>query len=429
MNGERRVALPVSAGIAALLGVAAILIPARCQVNELGHHHAEHRGDLRLGPAPIGDRAARMAAACGAPGETTGGIRRKPYLQKVSSTGATVVWTTADAGAPDAQVLVWRGRDDSGGGGGAAVTVKARPDTGANLLEGRQLLAELDGLAPGTLHCYELRVGGRRAAGPFGFTTAPARGTGATLKMIAFGDMGYRTTDQRAVLARMQRVDADLVLLAGDIAYTDGTLEEFEHNFFSVYAPMMQSAAFFPASGNHDYRTDDAEPFRQVFVLPENGGPAGLERWYSFDWGDAHIVVLDTEQLGRAQEAWLDADLTATDARWVIALFHKAPFSSGARGADDATAHSLVPILARHRVPLVITGHEHHYERFEPIGPTTFIITGGGGRGTRPVSQHPPSALAEQVAHFVYLEVDATGIRLWAIDATGQTFDTVKIER
>jgi predicted phosphodiesterase len=426
-RGERRAALPLTAGIAAVLGVAALLLPARCQVNELGHHHARHTGDLSLGPAPLGDRAARMENACGAPGETDGAIHRQPYLQKVGATGATVVWTTAAAKPGtevDAAVVVRRGA-----AGGPLATVPARRDTSARLLDGEQLLADVTDLEPATVYCYEIRAADRRLAGPFGFATAPAPGSGKPIRMIAFGDMGYPTIDQRAVLAQMQKVDADLVLLAGDIAYDDGTLEQLENNFFAVYAPMMRTSAFFPSTGNHDYRTDDAEPFRQAFVLPENGAPEGLERWYSFDWGDAHIAVLDTEKLGPEQEAWLEADLAATRARWIIGLFHKAPYSSGARGSDPAAAHLLVPIFTRYRAALVITGHEHHYERFQPVGATTFIITGGGGRGTRPVDQHPPSVIAEQVAHFVYIQIDEAGIRLWAVDATGQTFDTLRIAR
>ena len=75
--------------------------------------------------------------------------------------------------------------------------------------------------------------------------------------------------------------------------------KKFEKNFFDVYTRMLRSIPFFVASGNHDYETKNGKPFREVFALFENGGAQGYERWYSFDWGNVHFVVLDTEQIGR----------------------------------------------------------------------------------------------------------------------------------
>src|SRR6185436_11309212 len=129
-------------------------------------------------------------------------------------------------------------------------------------------------------------------------------------------------------------VPYDFMIHAGDIAYDDGTLAQFESRFFAVYAPMLAKRPIFPASGNHEYGTSDAAPFRQVFVLPENGGPGGVERWYSYDWGDIHFVVLDTEKVNATQAAWLDADLAANDQPWTIVYFHKPPYSSGTHGSD-----------------------------------------------------------------------------------------------
>jgi hypothetical protein len=84
--------------------------------------------------------------------------------------------------------------------------------------------------------------------------------------------------------------------------------------------------------------------------------------------------------------------------------------------------------LTRHRVPLVVTGHEHDYERFRPKDGVTFIVTGGGGRGTRRLgAAAADSAFAAQVAHFVWIVVEPERIRLWAVDASGQTFDTAEL--
>ena len=113
--------------------------------------------------------------------------------------------------------------------------------------------------------------------------------------------------------------------------------------------------------------------------------PDGIERWYSFDWGDVHFVALDSERTGPVQAAWLDADLTANQLPWTIVYWHKPPFSSGEHGSDGATRAQFVPILEKHKVPLVLNGHDHDYERTTPQNGVTYVVTGGGGVGVRPV--------------------------------------------
>lgn len=393
-------------------------------VNEVGRVRAERTGDLGLGPAPRGEQAARFAAACPAPEDSDpadhGPIRRAPYLQKVRAGAAEVLWTGDRLARPRVALR----RADAG----APTFHPAAVDRSAPLPRGVQYVAHLDRLEPATIYCYEVLDGERRLAGPSGFTSAPL--AGGPVRLVAFGDMGWRSPDQAAVLEQMQRVEFDFALLAGDIAYPDGTLDQLERNLFAVYAPIMRSAPFFPASGNHDYRTAGAAPFRQAFSLPENGGEAGRERWYSFDWGDLHVVVLDSEVLVADQTRWLDADLARTRAPWVIAVVHRAPFGSGEHGPDLPTRRAFVPTLTRHGVPLVLAGHEHHYERLHPPGGGTYIISGGGGRGTRrPAAGAEHSAFAAQVAHFVYIAIDGDRLRLWAIDASGQTFDTATLAR
>ena len=164
-------------------------------------------------------------------------------------------------------------------------------------------------------------------------------------------------------------------------------------------------------------------------MLPENGGPGGVERWYSYDWGDIHFVVLDTEKTGPAQAAWLEADLNANMLPWTIVYGHKPPRSSAGR-YDLPWQEYFEPVLAAHHVALVLNGHEHHYERFEPREGVTYVVTGGGGRGVRELGASAPgSAFAEAVIHFVVVTVEGDTLTLHAIDATGREFDSTVIHR
>ena len=392
-----------------------------CDSNQSGNVHATKLGDLAHVLGKRESPMAQVARACdlsipaiAAPDA----LRRRPFLQRLTDRSLDIVWTT-DAQAGDATVIV-TDRD-----GAPVVSVAASRDGSARPVNGAvQWTAALAGLAPDTRYCYQVRVGGvpvRRG----GFRTAP--GSGQPVRFVAFGDSGGGGSDQRAVLAQLATVPFDFLIHLGDVAYESGTRAQLDGAFFQMYADLLEDFAVFPASGNHEYETEGAAPFREAFVLPENGGPAGIERWYSFDWGDVHFAALDSERIGAAQAAWLDADLSASQRPWTIVYFHRPPFSSGDHGNDSNVQQYFVPILVSHHVPLVLSGHEHDYERTNPIDGVTYVISGGGGRGTRPVGHSSFTAFSAAVIHFVYVTVEGKQLTVHAIDGTGQEFDSLML--
>jgi len=291
-----------------------------------------------------------------------------------------------------------------------------------------QWLAPLAPLAPNTVYCYDVKTS-NSVSERLGFRTAPAAGSGVPVRFLAFGDSGGGGDDQTTLRDQMATVPFDFMIHTGDIPYDGGTRAAFEERFFKVYADFLKYFPVFPASGNHEYDSADAAPFREVFVLPENGGPEGKERWYSFDWGDVHFVALDTERTGPVQAAWLDADLAANQLPWTIVYGHKPPFSSGEHGRDGAFLTHFVPVLEKHHVPLVLNGHDHDYERTTPQNGVTYVVTGGGGVGVRPVGRSTFTAFSDAVVHFVYVTVTGNELALHAIDGLGQEFDSLVLHR
>lgn len=402
--------------------LAAALIALGCDSNRSGDVRATRFGDLSH---PLTDRTpalSEMRAVCDmtSPPMPAGTLPRRPYLQRVTDHSAQLVWTAASsAGAGRVRLLQ---------GGAITAVVDGQRDPSVPPPRPPQWSAPLVDLHPDTLYCYELEVNGevvRRG----GVHTAPPAGSGHTVRFAALGDSGGGGADQRAVATQLATVPMDLLLHLGDIAYESGTRAQLDNYFFQVYADLLEAVPVFPASGNHEYETDDAAPFREAFVLPVNGAPDGLERWYSFDWGDVHFVVLDTERVGVTQAAWLDADLTANRLPWTVVLLHRPPFSSGDHGNDAGVQLFFVPLFERHAVPLVLAGHDHDYERTVAMNGVTYVVSGGGGRGTRPVGDSAFTAFSEAVCHFVYVTVSAEQLTLHAIDGVGQEFDSLVIAR
>jgi hypothetical protein len=139
---------------------------------------------------------------------------------------------------------------------------------------------------------------------------------------------------------------------------------------------------------------------------------------------------LDTETNLEEQRQWLTADLRqAASAPWRIVVLHRPPFASGHHGSDKTVREAFHQIFVDHGVDLVLAGHEHHYERTRPMDGVTYIVTGGGGRGTRAVGESWFTVYSQRVAHFLYVDVEPDRLRVYAIDATGQDFDGVMLSR
>lgn len=357
-------------------------------------------------------------ARCGEGGLRSGvqpALVRAPYLQRISPADGRVLWTAEAGDAAQVRIL----HDQGSSTPPARVAASAVVDTAEPGGGALQYDAAIDQLRADTIYCYQLDAGQAALTDPAGFRTAPEPGRGARISFVAFGDSGSGSADQMDILAQLHTVPFRFMLHTGDIAYESGTMAEFEANFFAVYATLLRSFAMFPTSGNHD----EAAIYHQVFDLPWDGSHS----WYSFDYGDAHFVSLDTNDVTDEQAAWLDQDLTANQREWTIVYGHHPAFSSGEHGSTASVQKLFVPIFERHGVDLVLAGHDHDYERTEPQNGVNYLVTGGGGRGTRAVGSSSFTAFSEQVLNFVYVEIEGNQLRLHAIDATGDEFDQLAI--
>jgi hypothetical protein len=375
-------------------------------------------------------------------------ILRGPYLQQITDLSAIVVWTTRDLGS--AQVRYARS-------GGSTLTATATErlfpssDTGL-ATDFYQYEAQITGLTAATKYTYDIFMGGADATpGQDSFTTAPAAGSG-TVRFIAFGDSGVGSAAQSQLASRMSADTFDLALHTGDVAYGTADLQggpsytQYDNWLFAIY-PWMRSHPFYPSIGNHDDEINHASAYRDVFVLPEQGAsttyPDNAERYYSFDYGPIHFVALDTEYAlldsGRqqAQLAWLDADLAATTQPWRVVYFHRSPYSSGSEhGSALDVRQAFSPILERRGVQLVLSGHDHDFERSIPWrefvangSEITYVVTGGGGAALYAVGTSAWTAKSASVNHYMRMTVSGCSMTLEAVGLDGAVFDQTSINR
>ena len=378
--------------------------------------------------------------ACGAASAQTITLVRHPYLQQVTSSGAVVVWATREPGPASVRY----GRP--GGSTQTAVAVTTRydaSDTGLTF-DLYHHEAPLFGLASDAEYVYDPFMGGQDVtSGSDRFRTAPVPGTGS-VRFIAFGDSGTGSTQQRDLAARMTADDFDIALHTGDIAYGssngtgDGSHATLTNWFFGIYRDWLRRVPMFPSPGNHDSRasTGDGVHYLESFVLPDHNG----ERYYSFDYGPVHFVALDTEysfqdSTRRARQIeWLDADLAATTRPWKVAYFHRSPYSAGGEhGSDLAVREIFAPVFERHGVQLVLSAHEHTYERTHPLPlgdprGVTYVVTGGGGAPLYPSGTKSWTAASASVWHYVRAEATDCELAIEAVRIDGAVFDSVTLD-
>jgi hypothetical protein len=218
--------------------------------------------------------------------------------------------------------------------------------------------------------------------------------------LVAVGDIGHcESTADEAVARIVDRLPGTVVAL-GDIAYEDGSRNDFRRCFDPAWG--RHRTRIRPAPGNHDYDTRGAAGYFSYF-----GDAAGdPERgWYSFDLGpDWHLIALNSEceHVGGCDEdspqlRWLRADLAEHAGMNILAYWHHPRFSSGVHGSDE-DVDAFWRVLYEAGADIVLNGHDHNYERFAAQDPDGELdpergirqfVVGTGGIKLRPFEDPP----------------------------------------
>ena len=220
-----------------------------------------------------------------------------------------------------------------------------------------------------------------------------------------------------------------------DIVYPSGEERHYDRRFFVPYGRLLKAVPVFPILGNHDLESDNGAAYLNNFHLPRND-MQGTGRYYSFDWGNAHFVALNSELYHgdhsyspEEQKTWLERDLKETRHPWKIVYFHRPIYSSSKHGSDQRIREDLEPVLVRHQVDLVFSGHDHVYERTVPIRGVTYVVSGGGGKGLYPAGSSEWTAFSKSVFHAVLVRVDGEHLCLEAVETDGVVLDRVDLSR
>jgi hypothetical protein len=256
-----------------------------------------------------------------------------------------------------------------------------------------------------------------------------------TVRFAVLGDFGEAGQPEADVAELVDSWKVDFIVTVGDNNYPNGsaaTIDEnigqYYHDYIYPYVGEYGEGAtenrFFPALGNHDWRTSSLQPYFDYFSLPGN------ERYYDVTFGPVHLFIVDSDPMepdGRSvdsiQAQWLQKQMEASTAPWKIVSLHHAPYSSGSKHGDEAMMQWP---YAGWGATTVLAGHEHVYERLQVDNIVYFVNGLGGRKKIYPFGPHKDESAVRfnQEYGAMLVNADESCINFSFIDRTNELIDS-----
>jgi len=258
--------------------------------------------------------------------------------------------------------------------------------------------------------------------------------SGPVVTVLAAGDIASCAGTGDEKTAALLAANPGTVITLGDNAYESGSAQEFAACYNPSWGQFLDRTH--PAPGNHDYRTPHAAAYFYYFGAAAGGAQRG---YYAFDLGAWRLYSLNSNcdaiggcELGSPEANWLRDDLAAHPTTCILAYWHHPRFSSGSLHGSDPRTDGLWRTLQDAGADLILSGHDHDYERLapqnaegqaDPAGIREFVV-GTGGSGLRPIGTVlPTSEVANGTTHGILrLELGPYGYQWEFIPVAGSTF-------
>ncbi|NRA12856.1 MAG: metallophosphoesterase [Crocinitomicaceae bacterium] len=298
---------------------------------------------------------------------------------------------------------------------------------------------DISGLNANTLYYYQTSTDMGYTSGVDNFYTAKPDTT-MPFSFLHYGDCGYNNGIQNTIASLMEADSADFGVVAGDV--DQGVGDDYDDVFFGVYQNMLKKSCHYTAIGNHDTYADNAATYLDNFYLPSNN-PQNSERYYSFGWGNAKFICLDSNlpyTVGTDQYDWLVSELQCNHYQWLFLFFHHPPWTNAwsldyyipfspyflYQGNEDMRT-DLVPLFEEYNVDFVLNGHSHCYQRGKLNG-VKYIISGGAGASVLDdnTNSNSPNIDTEiYVNQYVRFEMNGDTATYLSIDDNDNIIDSV----
>ncbi|MGQ0760987.1 MAG: metallophosphoesterase family protein [Acidobacteriota bacterium] len=244
-----------------------------------------------------------------------------------------------------------------------------------------------------------------------------------SVRFAVMGDTGTGSSKQKEVAARMAQYYSafpyEFVLMLGDNMYGGESAKDFETKFSEPYKQLLNNQVkFYAALGNHD------QTLQKNYV---NFNMDGKE-YYRLKKGNVAFYALNSNYMDKKQVKWLEDELAKDTSEWKVAFMHHPPYSSGGKhGSDDQLREVIEPIFLKYGVNVVLTGHDHFYERIKPQKGIYYFVSGAAGKLRSGDIKSGTGLTAkgfDRDLSFMLIEVDGKQMHFQTISRTGETVDS-----
>jgi len=293
---------------------------------------------------------------------------------------------------------------------------------------GHQHSHTITNLFSGIKYFYRISAQGSQGYYTGSFRAAPSENT-TELKFMVYGDSrSFPTIHASVAGAMMSTFAADpnfqtLIFSTGDLV-TDGNNEvDWDEQLLGSDQPniqeMLENIPFHACMGNHEL---PGNLFEKYFPYPFES-----PRYWSFDYGPAHFMIVDQYtdySPNSAQLTWIENDLASTIKPWKFIYFHEPGWSAGGHPNNSNVQAYLQPLFEQYGVAMVFTGHNHYYARAVVNG-VHHVTTGGGGAELYAPYPNPSYVVAANMSyHFCKVEIDGDSLAFTAVKPDGAVIDT-----
>ena len=244
-----------------------------------------------------------------------------------------------------------------------------------------------------------------------------------SVALLAIGDFGVAGSRERSLGAAMRRFeaqnDADALVTLGDNDYTESPAA-FRAAWGESFGWLRPAGVAVAGSlGNHDVRVQRG---RYQFATLSMPGP-----YYRRKFGDVELFVLDSNNVNAAQTSWLERALASSNVLWKVAVLHHPAFTCGSYHSHPNVVRRWVPLFERYGVRIVLSGHDHNYQRFVPRRGVTYVVHGGGAGAFYPITgcpkSYPRRVRARREHGWLYLVFTDDQMTGWTVNMSGRRTD------
>ncbi len=282
---------------------------------------------------------------------------------------------------------------------------------------------KIGGLSPNTRYHYRA-VYHDKKSDDASFQTAPNPGMSFRFAWVA--DFRTGVTVHDSISRLVMEAHPAMSLYGGDLAINSKYSSLKEQFFRPPELALIANVPFFNTPGNHEKWSQNTRAFTQA---PES--PSGVQEYYSFDYGDMHVLVLNNEvpyYEGSLQYRFAEQDLSTATKPWKVVINHRPAYCAGGHGEDSLMKRMAENVFVPNHVDVVFNGHSHFFQH-NLVSGIHHMVLGSAGAPLYDIKTAPYVVKSAKEYNYGIVDVTPSSFYLMVYNEKGMPLDTLFLKK